>query len=105
MTVCRGFWASRLAQRASHGRELKGDREISVEAKPDPDLHYAGHNVDKVCPILIAGARACPKCLQDAGRMQGNHENASGRSGTAKTLRIKRLSPEAARHHQLRKPR
>ena len=71
MTVCRGFWASRLAQRASHGRELKGDREISVEAKPDPHLHDAGHNVDKVCPILIAGGPSVSKMSPRRGENAG----------------------------------
>jgi len=48
---------------------------------------------------------ACPKCLQDAGRMWGNRANASGRSRSANILEIERLSPEAARRHQLRKTR
>ena len=53
----------------------------------------------------VGVAEAWPKCLQDGGRIQGNCANGGGHSRTAKTLGIKRLSPEAARHHQLRNTR
>ena len=46
----------------------------------------------------------CPKCLQNAGGTERNREDASGLARSANTLQMKRLSPEVAHHHQLRKP-
>ena len=59
----------------------------------------------RVPSAMYPSRSVCPKCLQNCGRTERNRANASGRSGSAKTLRIKRLSPEVARHHQVRKTR
>jgi plasmid stabilization system protein ParE len=50
-------------------------------------------------------APSCPKCLQNAGRTQWTRANSSRRPCGRNFLSVRRLRPEAARHHQLRKTR
>ena len=45
----------------------------------------------------------CPECLQNAGRTELNREDSRELTRSGNTLRMKRLSPEVARHHQLGK--
>jgi hypothetical protein len=53
-------------------------------------------------PRVRACRRPCPECLQNAGGTARNRGDVSRRSRSANSLGIKCLSPEVARHHQLK---
>ena len=87
LTWCRQVAGSRDRVGHSASRRLaaamKGDRHAPLYQAPGP----------------------CPECLQNVGRLRETAENPSEAWKNRKSLRIKPLSPEVARHHHLENTR
>ena len=86
------FWRATATSRAGCSFPDRGENR---ERPPGDHLSGGITGSDEQSP--------CPECLQNAGRTERNRGNASGRGCGAKTLQMKRLSPEVTRHHQLGK--
>ena len=120
-------YLERVANRTSHRQIGDGNRVASPRLSPVldveepvehaslgvvvriPDNALVDDHTRRVCRLgcmqwpMVLRPMSCPECLQDPGRTERIRANGRRRARTANTLRIKRLSPEVARHHQLGK--